>query len=259
MNLSTLYLAIFAFGLFPRLVNGYDLVGGLALFEPSSDLFDAQFEALSNMVRRQQDMFQHSFFRGASALYSSSPQYQMVNNENQFQVSMEIGEGMTSNDVEVKFDEFQRLLTISAHKESTNDSSGYRYNSRFSRSFSVDPFVQVDQLTANVENGVLTVSAPKDANRMQHAVRSIPVTQAGIEAPPVEEEPESAEENIDIVPHVKATADSDPFHVKERVEKVQKALNGDSMDNKPFENPIERILDQDMQKAYKASELRRRH
>jgi HSP20 family molecular chaperone IbpA len=258
MNLATLYFAIFTFGLFPRLVRGYDLVGGLSLFEPSSDWFD-EFDTLSSMIRRQQDAFRRSFFRGASALYSS-PRYEMVNNENQFQVSMDIGDGMTTNDVEVKFDESQRMLTVSAHTESTSDETGYRFNSQFSRSFSVDPFVRVDQLTATVDKGVLTISAPKDVDRMQHAVRSIPVIQAGVDVTPAletKEEPEPVEHAIDR--NVQGTNDSgsDPFHVKERVEKAQKARKEDSMD-KPPENPIEELLEQDMQKAYKTSELRRR-
>merc|ERR1712157_219653 len=51
-----------------------------------------------------------------------------------------------------------------------------RFSSKFFRSFSLDPTVDVDSLAANLKNGVLTISAPQDPKRLEENVRRIPIT-----------------------------------------------------------------------------------
>jgi HSP20 family molecular chaperone IbpA len=267
MNLSAVYLAILSFGIRPRFVRAIDLMG-LALWEPPRELFDLSYlfyptETLSGMIRRHQefiDSLQHPFFRGAS--WTSTGDAQMVNDENRFEVSLDIS-GMNSNDLTIQFDESTLLLTISGHHTKMNE-AGYHFDSQFSRSFSVDPFVQVEKMTADVHNDRLTVSAPKDINRLKHSVRTIPIidtnkldTLPAIDAVNVEDERKQVSKT--------SRKDFDPFHVKERVEQAQLHLQ-QSKDEKditqqnydPKENPIEKLLEEDKMNAYRASELRRR-
>merc|ERR1712124_100399 len=51
-----------------------------------------------------------------------------------------------------------------------------RFSSKFFRSFSLDRTVDVDSFAANLKNGVLTISAPKDPKRLEENVRRIPIT-----------------------------------------------------------------------------------
>merc|ERR1712207_61693 len=55
---------------------------------------------------------------------------------------------------------------------------GSRFSSKFFRSFTLDPTVDVDSFTATLKNGVLTVSAPKDLSKLEENVRRIPITPA---------------------------------------------------------------------------------
>merc|ERR1719157_421948 len=51
-----------------------------------------------------------------------------------------------------------------------------RCTSNFSKTFSLDPTVDVDKFTASLKNGVLNVSAPKDLAKLEENVRRIPIT-----------------------------------------------------------------------------------
>jgi len=215
MNLSTLYLSLaLGIGFYPRFVDAYDV--RLSLFEQPSSLLDQFFgeedptQTFSSMIRRQEQAFDRAFssLRGSSSLggfldsghfglpsissslfsssaSSSSPSYEVVDDKESFTVNVHLPPSVQPNDVNIQFDEESRKLTISGHQESKNEETGYLFSSSFSRSFSLDPFVQGDQLTATVQvqnkgedkeaDVILQVSAPKDVDRMEHAVRSIPI------------------------------------------------------------------------------------
>merc|ERR1712154_101929 len=49
--------------------------------------------------------------------------------------------------------------------------------SKFSQSFSLDPAVDLENLSATLNDGVLIVSAPKDMTRIEENVRKIPILQ----------------------------------------------------------------------------------
>merc|ERR1739845_335120 len=57
-------------------------------------------------------------------------------------------------------------------------SESFRSSSMFSKIFSLDPNVDMNQFKANLNNGVLVVSAPKDLNKLEenNNVRRIPIT-----------------------------------------------------------------------------------
>ena len=69
--------------------------------------------------------------------------------------------------------------------------------------FSLDPSVDVDQLSANLNNGVLSVTAPKDLKRIEAGVRKIPITTHELpavknteELPKVTAQKEEADEEV---------------------------------------------------------------
>jgi HSP20 family protein len=80
---------------------------------------------------------------------------------------------MKAEDIKIKIDEGSRLLSISGKSERETDN--YRFSSSFAQSFSLDPSVDLSQMTASLEDGILTVSAPKDSSRVLDNSRTIPV------------------------------------------------------------------------------------
>merc|ERR1712176_1402098 len=80
--------------------------------------------------------------------------------------------GVKEEDIDIKLDDGQ--LTIEGHRIMASESS--RYSSRFSRSFSLDPSVDADGITATLKNGVLVVTAPKDLAKLEDKIRRIPIT-----------------------------------------------------------------------------------
>jgi HSP20 family protein len=108
---------------------------------------------------------------------TSSPRYEITDDEHKFQIAVDVP-GMKTEDVHINVEEAGSILTISGHRESTNDT--YSFKSQFSQSFSLDPAVDSEKFTANLKDGVLIVSAPKDMKRIEQNVRKIPITELAL-------------------------------------------------------------------------------
>merc|ERR1719282_2073714 len=92
--------------------------------------------------------------------------YQLIDNDKKFQLTVDVP-GVKEEDIDIKLDDGQ--LTVQGQR--TIGSGTSRFSSKFFRSFSLDRTVDVDSLTANLKNGVLTISAPKDPKRLEENVR----------------------------------------------------------------------------------------
>merc|ERR1712219_94013 len=68
------------------------------------------------------------------------------------------------------------VLTISGSR-SIDQGKGSKYSSTFTKSIHLDPIVDGEKITANLQNGVLVVSAPKHMNKVEESVKSIPITE----------------------------------------------------------------------------------
>lgn len=155
----------------------------------------------SVMLRQQQELMN----RASRGFTQTSPRYEITNNEEKFQVAVDVP-GMTSNDISIAIEEDGQLLTIKGSRESASES--YRFTSKFSQSFSIDPTVDVEKFTASLDNGVLVVSAPKDLKRIEESVRSIPITElssATNEAPKVQNDQKAEVEHDTAVEHTDET------------------------------------------------------
>merc|ERR1719282_838467 len=83
--------------------------------------------------------------------------YQLIDNDEKFQLTVDVP-GVKEEDIDIKLDDGQ--LTVAGQRLATSETS--KFTSKFSQTFSLDTTVDVDQFTANLNNGVLIVSAPKD-------------------------------------------------------------------------------------------------
>lgn len=123
----------------------------------------------------------------------SSPKYEITDTDKQVQIVMDVpGVEKDNLDISIQESDYSTtpVISISGHRESKDDSSTFSY--KFSQSFSLPAEIDVEHLTADLTNGVLTVTAPKDAKRLEASVRKIPITadqpqQKLTEAPPADE------------------------------------------------------------------------
>eukprot|EP00547_Thalassionema_nitzschioides_P005057 CAMPEP_0194209494 /NCGR_PEP_ID=MMETSP0156-20130528/7603_1 /TAXON_ID=33649 /ORGANISM="Thalassionema nitzschioides, Strain L26-B" /LENGTH=234 /DNA_ID=CAMNT_0038936681 /DNA_START=245 /DNA_END=949 /DNA_ORIENTATION=- len=172
----------------PALASGYNLGPSSLFFSPTpsfrlatrsspcrnnvdcgmgsiaSDLAAARQQMRSDMVAARQQM------------NIMKPAYQMFDNGEQFQISLDVP-GVKASDIQVKLEEDGKVLSLSGSRKVVRE--GGTYSSSFSRRFTLDPSLDTDHLTANLQNGVLTVSAPKDLKKTEETIKSIPVTEIG--------------------------------------------------------------------------------
>merc|ERR1712188_75035 len=113
--------------------------------------------------------------------YYPTHRYELVDNNEKFELTVDVP-GVKEDDIEIKLEE--NLLTVQGQRTASSESS--RFSSKFSKTFSLDQTVDVEKFTASLKNGVLTVSAPKDLEKLEENVRRIPVL-AAVDAPTSEE------------------------------------------------------------------------
>ena len=100
-----------------------------------------------------------------------SQRYELIDNNEKFELKVDVP-GLKEKDIDIKLDDGK--ITIQGQRVAMSEMS--RFTSNFSKTFSLDPTVDVDKFTASLKNGVLNVSAPKDLAKLEENVRRIPIT-----------------------------------------------------------------------------------
>jgi len=126
---------------------------------------------------REQEALMNRAFR------QSSPRFELTNTADKFEIAVDVP-GVKASDINVNIEKDGQILTLSGHRETKKE--GFQYSSRFSQSFALDGAVDPEKLTANLHNGVLVVSAPKDLKRIEESVKKIPITEHALEQPALE-------------------------------------------------------------------------
>merc|ERR1712211_126388 len=119
------------------------------------------------------------------SLSSSLPahqRYELIDNNDKFELKVDVP-GVKEEDLDIKLDDGK--LTVEGTRNLSSEAS--RFTSKFSKTFSLDPSVDVDNFKASLNNGVLVVSAPKDFSKLEENVRRIPITAAATVASIAEE------------------------------------------------------------------------
>ena len=130
----------------------------------------------SQMLKRQNELmnrfFDEPFFTDPYA------QYEITQDDEKFEVAIDVP-GVKAEDVNVSLENDGKVLSISGHRE--DRSENYVGSTKFSQRFSLDPTIDVEKFSANLKNGVLVVSAPRDLKRIEESTRKIPVMKAAEE------------------------------------------------------------------------------
>jgi HSP20 family protein len=147
---------------------------GLAMFNPRSLMMEPFLTSPEQIIRRQQDFINRVFTH-------MSPHYTITDSDSEIKISIDVP-GVKAQDVQVLLENDGKVLTVTSHRE-THDagdggevsSSSSSSSSKFSQSFALDPTVDIDKFKANLEDGVLHITAPKDSGRLEKSMRQIPV------------------------------------------------------------------------------------
>lgn len=132
----------------------------------------------------------HPFLRGGTSNFL--PQLQqlsdVVDDDEKFQVSMDLPAGLSLDDVQIEVQDGGTRLVIHGEtrrsNSNTNDgddegNGAFRFQSTgtasFTQSFSMDSSVLVDQMVATYKDGRLTVSAPKNGRKVKNLNHAIPI------------------------------------------------------------------------------------
>ena len=102
----------------------------------------------------------------------NKPRYELKDEDNKFAVALDLP-GVSPQDITISYEDDSKLLSITGRREFSNERGSY--SERFSQSFYLDPSVDTEKIAANLENGVLVVSAPKDYKKFENNVRTIPI------------------------------------------------------------------------------------
>lgn len=174
-----------------------------------------------NSLMRQQ----HRHF---SEMQRSEPRYEISNDETQFQILLDLP-GVQAEDVSLELKD-GKSLQISASRNTRQQGRMSSYN--FAQTFTLDEsVVDVENISASLSQGVLTISAPKldKSTRQEDEVTKIPVMKK-----------EDAEDKIDIPPST-----SSPQVHDQKEEEVPSKVDADTEDDTSRDDGLE-ITEEDI-------------
>eukprot|EP01083_Nonionella_stella_P225041 800498_1 len=111
------------------------------------------------------------------ALRRTSPCYEITENDEQFQLAIDVP-GVEAGAIDVHLGDGNRVLHISGGrqvKQTAKDGSITESESRFEKKFVLDKTIDSSKMAATLDNGVLTIIAPKHVATDE--VKKIPVVQ----------------------------------------------------------------------------------
>ena len=113
-------------------------------------------------------------FTGESTMFRrSSPFYEITEDEDRFQLAIDLP-GVKASDIKCDIENGDQLLHVSGGRK-IKLAKGEQSESRFDKTFTIDKSVDAKSITANLHDGVLIITAPK--NKKFKESNEIAVTQ----------------------------------------------------------------------------------
>eukprot|EP00568_Trieres_chinensis_P013687 CAMPEP_0183292936 /NCGR_PEP_ID=MMETSP0160_2-20130417/1819_1 /TAXON_ID=2839 ORGANISM="Odontella Sinensis, Strain Grunow 1884" /NCGR_SAMPLE_ID=MMETSP0160_2 /ASSEMBLY_ACC=CAM_ASM_000250 /LENGTH=189 /DNA_ID=CAMNT_0025453977 /DNA_START=120 /DNA_END=689 /DNA_ORIENTATION=+ len=115
-------------------------------------------------------------------LHRSSPHYDILHLNDRIEVTLEVT-GYKYHEIEVELKAGGRVLSISGQREEMKENENGQVTSTkssFQQSFTLDPSVETEKMSANLADGKLVITAPR--HEAMPGSRKIPVTQFDEEA-----------------------------------------------------------------------------
>ena len=116
-------------------------------------------------------------FPDGSKIVMSSPGYHVNETDGQYQIAVDVP-GVRAEDISVNLEHEGRLLHISGGRKITKEDT--TTESKFDKRFTLGKNIDVEKMTANLADGVLTLTAPKKAEP-EKKVLKIHITEGMVE------------------------------------------------------------------------------
>ena len=110
-------------------------------------------------------------------LRRSSPCYEVTENDDQYQLAVDVP-GVKLSDINIELLEHDRVLRISGGRKVHKTGEGGTVidsETKFEKRFVLDHNIDTEKVTANLQDGVLTITAPKDVERK--TIQKIAITE----------------------------------------------------------------------------------
>ena len=107
-------------------------------------------------------------------LRASSPGYEIHQLDGKYQISVDVP-GVKASDITVNLEHEGKVLHISGGRKSTQDDGSYS-EMKFEKRFTIGSNMDVDKITANLADGVLTLTAPVK-EEVKKPVHTIAITE----------------------------------------------------------------------------------
>lgn len=111
-------------------------------------------------------------------LRHSSPGYEIHEDESKFELSMDVP-GLKPEDMTVQIEQNGRVLRLSGGRKVEKENEVME--TRFEKSFTLGKEIDTSKITANLANGIMVITAPKDPSKKEKVVK-VPITHEPIEA-----------------------------------------------------------------------------
>jgi len=109
-----------------------------------------------------------------SVLRRSSPWYEVTEDDKQFQLAVAVP-GVKAGDLNIQLEQGGRVLRLSGGRKVRSADGKSFSESKFEKIFTIDGSIDLNQITANLADGVLVITAPKDVKKDE--VQKIVVTE----------------------------------------------------------------------------------
>jgi len=105
-------------------------------------------------------------------LHRASPRYEITEDDKQFQLALDVP-GVKAADLKVQLEHGGRVVRVSGERKMKE--GRVASESRFEKAFTLDSTIDVENIKANLSDGVLVVTAPKKAK--ENIVTTIAITE----------------------------------------------------------------------------------
>jgi HSP20 family molecular chaperone IbpA len=107
------------------------------------------------------------------------PPHQILTNDKAVQIALEVP-GFKLDDIKVTFDTKAKVLSVEgqhASSDKEDETSEQNFRRSFAHQFALhESFLDNERMTANLKNGLLIITIPKDLESVKRNTRIIPVT-----------------------------------------------------------------------------------
>lgn len=95
----------------------------------------------------------------STTLLRSSPSYEIKESRGTYQIAIDVPEGIKASDMKVELEQDGSVLHVTGERKT--EENNRVLHTRFDKHFSMGPNIDVEKLSANLDDGVLVVKAPK--------------------------------------------------------------------------------------------------